>query len=111
VDNRAVTPADYDTFCVTAPTDARLGDVSGQRLCGLADIKPTAFGMNDPLNAPADKVAKRTNVFNGFEVNLNGRFGRGGLLQGGLSTSQVVIDNSAIIDSPATLYTRTVSPF
>ena len=111
-DNRAVTPSDYDTYCVTAPTDPRLGAVSGQRLCGLADIKPTAFGRSDPINMPASKIAPdRSQTYNGFDINLNSRFGRGGMLQGGVSTGQTVTDNCDVIDSPATLYCETVSPF
>src|SRR5207245_643822 len=34
-DNRAITPADYDQYCITAPSDARLGGVSGTQICGL----------------------------------------------------------------------------
>ena len=49
-DNLAITPADYDPFCVTAPTDSRLpGDVSGKQICGLYDIKPAKFGQVNNL--------------------------------------------------------------
>ena len=43
-ENLAVTAADYDTFCITAPVDSRLPN-SGERVCGLYDIKPAAFGL------------------------------------------------------------------
>jgi len=45
-DNLLVTPADYDPFCITAPVDSRLPN-SGQQVCGLYDITPTRFGLND----------------------------------------------------------------
>jgi hypothetical protein len=80
-------------------------------LCGLADIKPTAFGLSDPINMPAKKVAERSQTYNGFDVNLNARFAQGGLLQGGISLGQTVTDNCDIIDAPQTLYCETVSPY
>ena len=39
-DNILVTPADYDTYCITAPSDSRLPDGGGYQVCGLADIIP-----------------------------------------------------------------------
>ena len=38
-DNLAVTPADFDPFCVTAPSDPRLPN-AGDPVCGLYDIRP-----------------------------------------------------------------------
>ena len=44
-DNVALTGvADFNSYCITAPTDARLGSVSGQQLCGLYDVVPAKFG-------------------------------------------------------------------
>ena len=42
-DNAAVTPADYDPFCVTAPLDSRLP--GGNQVCGLYNITPAKFGV------------------------------------------------------------------
>ena len=36
--NNAVSPSDFTPFCVDAPTDARLGSVSGRPVCGLARL-------------------------------------------------------------------------
>lgn len=98
-DNRLVTPADYDEFCITAPTDGRLPN-SGQRICGLYDLKPTLFGQVDNLVTQASRYGKRREVFNGVDVTVNARFGQGGQLSGGLSVGRAVTDNCAIIDSP-----------
>ena len=60
-DNRAVTPADYDEFCITAPTDPRLGDVSGSPICGLYDISPAARARRqDNLQTDAANYGEQT---------------------------------------------------
>ena len=44
-DSQNVTPADFDPFCVTLPTNALLPN-SGQQQCGLYNITPTKFGQD-----------------------------------------------------------------
>jgi hypothetical protein len=99
-DNLAVTPADHDEYCVTAPTDSRLGGVSGQQICGLYDIKPEKFGLVDNLITQASNYGGRSRVYNGVDVNINARFLQGGQLAGGLSVGRTVNKDCAIIDSP-----------
>lgn len=99
VDNTLVTPADFDPFCVTAPVDSRL-PTSGQQLCGLYDVKPTKFGQVSNVVTLIDKFGKRTEVFDGVDVGINARFGRGGLVNGGVSTGRTTIDNCVTVDSP-----------
>ena len=98
-DNLLVTPADYDPFCITVPVDSRLPN-SGQQACGLYDIRPAAFGPVNNLVTQASHYGKQTEVFNGIDVNLTARFGRGGLFQGGVATGQLVSDNCFVVDSP-----------
>src|SRR5262249_56944499 len=43
-DNLAVTPADYDQFCVAVPTDRALPE-SGQSVCSFYNVKPAKFGQ------------------------------------------------------------------
>ena len=38
MENLAAGAADYDEFCITAPTDSRLGPYSGREVCGLYDV-------------------------------------------------------------------------
>ena len=45
-DNLALGPADFDTYCVTAPVDPRLPGCGGNEICGLYDLKPE--GVSDP---------------------------------------------------------------
>jgi hypothetical protein len=104
VDNQAVTPADFDPFCITAPADPRLpASVSGQPFCGLYDVKPQKFGLIDNLVTRALHYGEQSEVFSGLDVLINARFGRGGQIQGGLGTGRTVLDNCFSIDSPSTL--------
>ena len=85
--NTAVTAADFDTFCVTAPLDSRLPGGGGNEICGNFDVKPAKFGQVTTAIQPADSigVGDVTRVFNGMDFAVNGRFGRGGTLTSGLS--------------------------
>ena len=98
-DNLDVTPANYDQYCITAPTDSRL-PTSGQVLCGLYDLNPTAPRSTHNLVTQASHYGNQTEVYNGVDINLISRFGRGGLVQGGLATGQLVTDNCFVVDSP-----------
>ena len=90
-DNLAVGPADYDSYCFTAPVDSRLPN-SGQQLCGLYDVKPVAFGKVDNLVTKASKFGTQSQVYNGVDATINARFGQGGQLSGGLSVGRTVTD-------------------
>ena len=102
LDNQLVTPADYDPFCVTAPTDSRLGSVSGTRLCGLYDVKPAKFGQFDFLRTQASHYGDMSEVFDGIDITSVARFGKA-QFQGGVATGRTVTDNCGLtIDSPST---------
>jgi hypothetical protein len=98
-ENRLVTAADYDEFCLTAPVDTRLPN-SGQQICGLYDVKPSKFGQVDNFQTLAGDRMKR--VFNGVDINMSGRFDNGATLGGGIAFGNTVIDDcGAAIDNPA----------
>ena len=104
IDNRLTTSSDYDTFCVTAPVDPRLpSNVSGKQFCGNADIKPAKFGQVDNLITQSSHFGKLSDVWGGFDVVYNLRFGRGGTFQGSFTTGREVFDNCLTIDSPSSL--------
>jgi hypothetical protein len=53
-------------------------------------------------------------VYNGFELGFSARFGRGGLMTGGVSTGRTVIDNCVVVDSPQAArpdFCRVVDPW
>jgi hypothetical protein len=111
-DNLAVTPADYDSYCITAPTDPRLPGGGGYPVCGLADVSPAKFGQVNNLVAPAANYGTQTQVSNFFNVTLNSRLGRNTQLGGGVDTGRTVTDTCFIVDSPQQLVNcHVVTPF
>ena len=90
--NLAVAATDFDPFCVTAPTDARLGSVSGKSICGLFDVKPAKFGQVNSYITPANQFGSASQVYSGVDLGMNWRFGQGGLLQGGMNVGRTVLD-------------------
>lgn len=99
-DNVALTPGDFDPFCVTAPSDARLGGVSGSQICGFYDTKPTRFGLLDNLVNQSSNYGKQTEVFNGFDVTFGSRLRRGSMIAGGFSTGRIVTDWCHVVGNP-----------
>src|SRR5262249_22819829 len=98
--NLATTPSDYDPYCITAPLNPGLANGGGYQECGLDDIKPTAFGAVTNLVTQASHFGDQTEVYNGFDVGINARFGRGGQLAGGVSSGQTVTDSCFVVNSP-----------
>ena len=98
-DNLAVTPADYDPYCIKAPADSRLPN-GGEQLCGFYDLRPAKFGLVDNLVTQASHYGDQKQVYNGVDATLNGRFLDGGQFQGGLSVGRTVLDNCVVVDSP-----------
>ncbi|PYR31229.1 MAG: hypothetical protein DMF92_06095 [Acidobacteria bacterium] len=139
--NLAVTPADYDPYCVKAPVDARLPGGGGYQVCGLYDVAPAKFGLGNLLTTSASDYVAQTQTYgspfrvncgspgslagvalrgNGttcgrsdfFGVGFNTRFGRGIQLGGGVDTGRTVTDNCLVIDSPQQLLNcHVVTPF
>jgi hypothetical protein len=87
-DNRAVTPADYDHFCVTAPIDERLpANVSGAQVCGLYNIQQAKSAiLQDNFVTFNDAARARQETWQGVDISVNARISRDTFLQGGLST-------------------------
>ena len=85
-DNLAVSSADFDQYCVTAPTDSRLPGGGGYDVCGdLYNVSFEKYGQSDSLVSNPANFGGWTYVYNGVDANLSWRFGDGGQLSGGLS--------------------------
>ena len=98
-DNQAVTAANFDSYCITSPTDRRL-PYSGTQICGLYDVTPTLFGRQSNLITQASHYGKQTEVFSGVDVGVTARFAKVGRFQAGLSMGQTVNDTCDFNDLP-----------
>src|SRR6185436_7651787 len=96
-DNRALSPADFDSFTIAAPSNPLLPNGGGYQIGGLYNLKPAMFGLpNDDYVTSADTYGKQTEHWNGVDATFSAR-GRGGmLLQGGVSTGRTTTDNCEI---------------
>ncbi|MBI2187031.1 MAG: TonB-dependent receptor [Acidobacteria bacterium] len=101
IDNELVTPADFDAFCVTVPTDSRLpASVSGRQFCDLYDIKREKFGQVSNVRTQASNYGDISEFFDGVDIAVNGRFSQRASLQGGVSVGRTVTDFCLTVDSP-----------
>jgi hypothetical protein len=111
-DNLLVAPADYDTYCVTAPRNPKLPGGGGYQVCGLADIKPSKFGQVQNLVSLVSNYGTFASDNNFFNVSLDARLARGIRLGGGVDTGRSVVDRCFVVDSPQELLNcRVVTPF
>ena len=97
-DNTLVTAASYDPYCITVPADSRLPN-GGQQQCGMFDLQRQLQGRVQSLITKASNFGEQTDVYNGIDVALSARFGRGGFLSGGLNLGREVV-HCAVVDSP-----------
>src|SRR4029077_16273334 len=79
-ENTAVSAADFNSYCVTAPIDSRLPGGGGNQICGLYDVVPTKFGVSSTVTSRDDRL---TEVYNGFDVAIDVRLPRGLNINGG----------------------------
>ena len=111
-DNLTVTPADFDTYCITAPLNPKLPGGGGYPVCGLYDISEAKFGASRNLVTQASNFGKQTNVNNFVTVGFNARLAEGAHVGGGIDTGRGVSDSCFVVDSPQQLLNcRLVTPW
>ena len=104
-DNLAVSPEDYDPFCVTAPADSRFPTAGGQQICGLFDLNPAKVGQQDVITTRSSNYGKQLERFNGVDASIDMRLRGGVFLRGGWSGGARMTDNCDVvgkIDNPST---------
>ena len=94
--NLNVTNADYTPYCVPIPQDSRLPGGGGGELCGLYDVNRIIAPSN--LIFSSSQIGGIEDVYDGFDLDVNARLGRGVLLSGGVSIGRERIDNCNLID-------------
>ena len=103
--NTSVSRADFTSYCVQAPNDNRLGPISGQEVCGLYDVNPSAFGraVNDVRMRVSDVPGANGSpkeLFNGVDFGMDYRLPNGGLIAGGVTVGRTVYDDCWQKDLP-----------
>jgi hypothetical protein len=103
--NLDITPADFTTFCITTPTDPHLGNASGSQLCGLADINPAKVALTNhqQITFASNFAGQTSQVYDGFDLNVNARPTRRFFLLAGLSIGRTITKNCAVVDNPQSL--------
>jgi hypothetical protein len=110
-DNLNVLPTDYSPYCITLPQDPLLPNGGGNQVCGLYNLNPDKFGdTSNILVTSADKYGDEQEIYDGFDVTLNARFGPGAFVQGGMSSGRTLTDNCYVVDSPQSLSFCRVEP-
>jgi Carboxypeptidase regulatory-like domain len=90
----------YDSFCVTAPSDPDLPGGGGYQVCGVQDLKPAVFAQNLPANSQirfADDLGGVTNMYQGYDLNIDGRFRNGAFLKAGIGATSRTFDNCNLL--------------
>jgi hypothetical protein len=95
--NTAVSPSDFNSYCVTAPLDSRLPRGGGYPICGLYDPTRTAFGVSTTVVKRNDQL---TEAYNGFDVAVDVRLPKGFNVNGGLNAGRTEFNNCALLNSP-----------
>jgi hypothetical protein len=90
----------YDAFCITAPSDPDLPGGGGYQVCGVQDLKPAVFAQNLPANSLirfSSDFGDETNLYQGFDANIDARFRNGAFLKAGIGATARTFDNCNLL--------------
>jgi hypothetical protein len=112
-DNQAIGPADFDPYCITAPSHTDLPNGGGYEVCGLYDIAPDKRGIGQIIHTRASNFDDGMSKVSDFvTISTNMRFDVGAQLGGSLDVGQTVADRCYTVDSPQQLLNcRVETPF
>ena len=94
--NLNVSNADFTPYCVPIPSDPRLPSGGGGQQCGLYDVNRIIAPNNLIFNSSS--IGGIEDVYDGFDLDVNARLGRGVLLSGGVSLGRERVNNCNLID-------------
>jgi hypothetical protein len=111
-DNTMIEPSDFDSFCVTAPSDPGLPGGGGNEICGLANISDDKFGQRFDYVTKASNFGDRTLVNDFINVSFSARLDGGASFGGGVDGGKTVANDCFVVDDPQQLlYCETTKPF
>jgi hypothetical protein len=90
----------YDYVCINAPQDPDLPDGGGYQVCGIPDLKQSVFAQQLPANSLirfSEDFGGETNLYQGFDINLDARFRNGAFLRGGIAATARTFDNCNLL--------------
>ena len=100
VDDLRFGPEDYDgPFCINAPQNANLPNGGGYQVCGLHDLKPTSLAARPVPNNLirfSEDFGGETNVYSGFDVNIESRPREGTFLRAGVTAGRRTFDQCGL---------------
>jgi hypothetical protein len=98
--NTATSPADYTSYCITAPADPRLPGGGGNRICGFYDVNTDKFGQSISLITQASNFGRQESVWDGYGLTTSIRLPRSGVVQGGVDQGRQRTNNCYALDQP-----------
>lgn len=97
-DNRAVSPADFERFNLTAPAHPLLPGGGGYLVEGLYELREDRFGLVDNFVTHAKNYGRgQIERYNGVDLNVSARPRTGLTVQGGLNIGQRTFNNCAVV--------------
>ncbi len=90
----------YDTFCINTPSDPDLPGGGNYQVCGVKDLKPAVFAQGLPANSLirfSDDFGGETNLYQGYDLNLDARFRNGAFVKAGIAATARTFDNCNLL--------------
>ena len=104
-DNQALNPADFDPYCITAPSNPGLPNGGGNQICGLFDVNPSKFGIPAKNYVTfSSQYGNQIEHWNGVDIVFNARLPQGIVFQGGMNTGSTVTDVCDIVSKLTEIY-------
>ncbi|MGE3345773.1 MAG: hypothetical protein AB7L71_20310, partial [Vicinamibacterales bacterium] len=101
--NTRLTPEDYTSYCVTASSQA-IGSTAGQQVCGYYDPTPASLAKGNFFQIERaqkySSLGSPEDYFNGVDIGINARWGKGALLTGGVSVGRQILDTCYVNSRP-----------
>ena len=90
-----MTSANFGSYCINAPVDARLPGGGGNQLCGYHDVNQAQFGIT---NNVIQVQPQQEDVYDGVDLATNARLPRGVFVGGGVSLGRERTNNCFALD-------------